>query len=81
MSNKQAQPSNRVVLSRLIAVLEDGTQVDLALNKVDVVDRLTREPLFNYVLEQPKDGEQVMEVVQNGNWTGVRMNQRKPKRS
>lgn len=71
----------RVVAKQIIVILENGTHVELSVDKVDLVDRQTREPLFNYVLEQPQDGETVIEVVQDGNWTGIRPNKRKPNRS
>lgn len=46
MSNKQAQPSTKVVLVNLIMVMANGSVVMADLSKIDIVDKVTKKPLF-----------------------------------
>lgn len=46
MSNKQAQPSTKVGLVNLLAVLHDGSVVHLDLGKVSVINKATKMPIF-----------------------------------
>lgn len=43
---KPKKPSNKVYLANLMAVLADGSVVHLDTTKVDIIDRLTGNPLF-----------------------------------
>lgn len=46
MSNKQARATKKIVLKRIVLTFEDGTATMLDPSKVDIVDRITRKPLF-----------------------------------
>lgn len=46
MSNKQAQPSTKVTLVNLIMVLGNGNVVIADLSKIDIIDKVTKKPLF-----------------------------------
>ena len=46
MSNKQARATKKLVLKRIVLTFEDGSAAIMDINKVDVVDRETRKPLF-----------------------------------
>jgi hypothetical protein len=52
MSNKQARATKKLVLKRIVLTFEDGTATMLDPAKVDIVDRVTRKPLFK--VEEPK---------------------------
>lgn len=68
MSEKQAKANRRLVLAQIELTFETGETTYLDITKVQIVDRESGKPLFNEVMqEQPE-----VEVVKNGNWTGVR---------
>jgi hypothetical protein len=46
MSNKLARTTKKLVLKRIVLTFEDGSATMLDPNKVDIVDRVTRKPLF-----------------------------------
>lgn len=46
MSNKQAQPSKKIYLANLMAVLGNGDVVHLDTTKVSIIDIKTGKPLF-----------------------------------
>jgi hypothetical protein len=52
MSNKQAQTSKKLVLKRIFVAFEDGSGVELDINKVELVKRATKKPLFEVKQEK-----------------------------
>lgn len=46
MSNKQAQATKKLILKHIVLTFEDGSASIVDLGKVDIVDRVTRKPLF-----------------------------------
>jgi hypothetical protein len=46
MSNKQAQTSKKLILKRIFIAFEDGSGTELDINKVELVERATKKPLF-----------------------------------
>lgn len=46
MSNKQAQATKKLILKRILITFEDGSGAVMDINKVELVDRVTRKPLF-----------------------------------
>jgi len=46
MSNKQARATRKLVLKRIVVTFEDGTGSILDINKVELIDRTTKQPLF-----------------------------------
>lgn len=68
MSGKTAKADRRLILAQIELTFESGERTYIDISKVQLVDRETGKPLFNEVMdEQPE-----VEVVKNGNWTGVR---------
>lgn len=68
MSEKQAKANRRLVLALIELTFENGETTYLDITKVQIVDRESGKPLFSEVMqEQPE-----IEVVKEGNWTGVR---------
>lgn len=73
MSHKQAKRERheRLVLKSVQLTMEDGQVFNLDPHKIQINDRETGKPIFDIVMEE-QPTEPVAEVVQNGNWTGVR---------
>ena len=46
MSNKLARATRKVVLKSIMVTFEDGTGTILDINKVELIDRQTKKPLF-----------------------------------
>ena len=46
VSNKQGRATRKLVLKRILLTFEDGTSTLLDINKVELIDRLTKKPLF-----------------------------------
>lgn len=55
MSEKQAKKSRRLVLTEIVLRFEDGSEVNLDTRKVQLIDRETKEPLFNEVVEASQE--------------------------
>jgi hypothetical protein len=73
VSHKQAKAARhqRLVLQGIQLTMEDGQTFNLDPRKVMINDRETGKPLFDIVMEE-QPVEPAVEVVQNGDWTGVR---------
>jgi hypothetical protein len=101
-SNNNRNRNPRMEVTGIVVHFKNGQYVNIDTRKVMLVDKNTKEPLFQEVLEpipqqigeeapasQP-DGESTsrivetdqgsVEVVQNGNWTGVRPVKNKEKK-
>jgi hypothetical protein len=46
MSNKQARATNRVILKAITVTLENGTELNLDIHRVDLIDKSTKKRLF-----------------------------------
>lgn len=46
--------NQQLVLKRIVLTFEDGSATMLDPAKVQIVDRVTKEPLFQEVVEEPK---------------------------
>jgi hypothetical protein len=79
MSEKSAKADRhrRIVLTGIELTMENGQVFNIDPKKVQIVDRETHKPLFDEVMEaQPPMEQPSVEVVQNGNWTGIKVNKK-----
>lgn len=81
MSEKQAKAARRqrIVLKSILLTMEDGQTFNIDPHKVQIIDRESGKPLFDIVQESEAVAadQPSIEVVQDGNWTGVKVNKGK----